>query len=73
MTEKIIALQEHQRLAAHKIIYQGSAYINHYAFMDTDGTVSLRPMTAEIHSTVFINGTVGLLADDRRLCYYHVD
>lgn len=72
-TKHAVAIPECSRLAAHTIIYQGNAYEKHFAFLAPDGTVEIRPLTEEIHSTVFINGTVGLMVKDRRLCYVRIN
>ncbi|MDE7024978.1 MAG: hypothetical protein K2O88_03755 [Paramuribaculum sp.] len=52
-----------QRILAHTIVWRGREYHMHIAELDTiTGQVTMHPYEGEIHSTVFISGTVLLLS-----------
>lgn len=45
---------------AHCIVYQGREYPISVASITPEGQVTIKPFTAEVHSTVFISGRVTL-------------
>lgn len=56
-----------QRIAAHRITYEGRDYTMSYAELLPDSTVVIRPLTEEIHSTRFISGHILLTLTAGRL------
>lgn len=58
-----------QRLMAHKIIYDGEVYTCHIIELDDSGCVRLTPFDGEIHSVLFVNGTVEVSVCDGRLLW----
>lgn len=57
-----------QRIAAHRIEYEGAVYAMSVIELADDGlTVSIYPFTGEIHSTVFIPGTIRVILRNSRL------
>ncbi len=48
------------RIAAHRISFGGRTYAMSYIELSDDGTVSVRPLTGEIHSTRFISGHISV-------------
>lgn len=57
-----------QRIAAHKIVFNGEIHPMSVIELADDGTtVRIFPFTGEIHSTVFIPGTVSINLSHSRL------
>lgn len=58
-----------QRIYAHRIIFGNDVYANHVAELDDAGNLKFYPFDREIHSTVFISGTIRLTVADGRMIY----
>jgi len=59
-----------KRLAAHKITFRGVTFPMSIATLSPDGTtVTIAPLTREVHSTIFINGHIEVWAENATLHY----
>lgn len=59
-------LAPHQGVMAHRIIFEGKEYAMSIARIE-GGEVVITPYTGEVHSTLFVNGTVAVTFSDGRL------
>ncbi len=63
-----------KRIAAHLILFNGETYHLSIASIAADGkTISITPLSHEVHSTVFINGCIEIWAMDGQLHYRKVN
>lgn len=62
-----------RRLFAHRIIFGDKIYTNHVAEFGDDGRPHFFPFTEEIHSTVFVSGTVRVFFDSSGMSYEKIE